>query len=230
MRRPQADRRIPLRESSALHIGQGEDGQHATELGVPGGLAGHHLIHRDAGAGLGALRAPGGHAGQEAGGAGLVDVVGTLVAEAGDDHDVLLRAALRALHETQAHYEVFVAGTARLASAFDGAERLEEVLALLEQQARVVSAMQAVLERGNRVAIGAETGVDSLSECSLVIAPFAAHGCTGGTIGDPGSHTYGLPPSPLSGSRCECEAHFNAQRRLNGRPLRDLGSGARCHG
>ena len=51
------------------------------ELGVPARLPRHELVHRDPGPELRALGAPGGHAGQEARGPGLVDVVGPLVAE-----------------------------------------------------------------------------------------------------------------------------------------------------
>ena len=51
------------------------------ELGVPARLPRHELVHRDARAELRALGALGGDAGQEAGGARLVDVVGPLVAE-----------------------------------------------------------------------------------------------------------------------------------------------------
>ncbi len=112
-------------------------------------------------------------------------VIGRTLAEVEDcDHnnDALLSAALQALREAQAQHEVFIAGTARLASAFDGIERLGEVLKLLEQQVAMVQLMRTVLDQGNRVAIGKETGVESLSDCALVLAPYRAAG-SGGTIG-----------------------------------------------
>ena len=113
-------------------------------------------------------------------------VVGRTLAEVedGDEgEDPLLAAALRALREARARHEVFVGGTAKLAAAFDGVEQLGEVLRLLEQQVVMVAVMRTVLDRGNRVAIGAETGVPSLSECSLVLAPYSVEGTDGGTIG-----------------------------------------------
>ncbi len=105
------------------------------------------------------------------------------VEDCDDGEDPLLAAALRALREAQAHHEVFVGGTAKLTAAFMDAEELSEVLSLLEQQAVVVAAMRSALDRGNRVAIGAETGVPSLSECSLVLAPYSVSDAHGGTVG-----------------------------------------------
>ena len=112
-------------------------------------------------------------------------VVGRTLAEVedGDEgEDPLLAAALRALREARARHEVFVGGTAKLAAAFDGVGQLGEVLRLLEQQVVMVTVMRPVLDRGNRVAIGEETGVPSLSECSLVLAPYSVEGTDGGTI------------------------------------------------
>ena len=44
-------------------------------------------------------------------------------------------------------------------------------------------AVQRVLDRGLRVAIGAETGVQNLNECSLVVAPYQVEGADAGSIG-----------------------------------------------
>ena len=113
-------------------------------------------------------------------------VVGLTLAEVedGDEgEDPLLAAALRALREARVHHEVFVGGTAKLAAAFDGGEQLSGVLKLLEQHVVVVAVMRTVLDRGNRVAIGAETGVASLADCSLVLAPYSVAGTFDGTIG-----------------------------------------------
>ena len=57
------------------------------------------------------------------------------------------------------------------------------VLTILEQQIVVVSLIRDVLDRGMRVAIGEETGVDTLAECSLVVAPYSIEGEPAGTIG-----------------------------------------------
>jgi len=103
-------------------------------------------------------------------------------ADASDD-DPLMSAALAALSEAARLVELRVGGASRLASAFDGMEQLSEVLALLEEQIVVVSLIRDVLDRGMRVAIGPETGVGPLAECSLVIAPYRADDDTQGTIG-----------------------------------------------
>ena len=110
----------------------------------------------------------------------------------GGGEDRLLAAALRALREARAHHEVFVGGTAKLAAAFDGVEQLGDVLRLLEQQVVMAALMRRVLDRGNRVAIGNETGVPSLSQCSLVLAPFSM-GAETGTIGVLGSTRMDYP-------------------------------------
>ena len=113
-------------------------------------------------------------------------VVGRTLAEIDDcdqPDDKLLAAAIAALREARAHHEVFVGGISKLADAFDAVEQLSEVLGLLEQQLVVVTLMRRVLDRGLRVAIGEETGMPSLTECSLVLAPYSAEGTDGGTIG-----------------------------------------------
>ena len=112
--------------------------------------------------------------------------VGRTLAEVEDcdeGEDPLLAAAVRALREARAHHEVFVGGTSKLAAAFDAVGQLSAVLMLLEQQVVVVTLMRTVLDRGNRVAIGEETGLPSLADCALVLAPYSAEGTDGGTIG-----------------------------------------------
>ena len=47
----------------------------------------------------------------------------------------------------------------------------------------VVSLIRDVLDRGMRVAIGQETGVEPLADCSLVVAPYSVEGETTGMIG-----------------------------------------------
>lgn len=97
--------------------------------------------------------------------------------------DRLVGAALEA-HATPAHSPtVHVGGRSQVAGVFSETERVAQVLQLFERQLLVVSLIQDVLDRGLRVAIGAETGVQNLSDCSLVVAPYNVDGSTAGTIG-----------------------------------------------
>jgi heat-inducible transcriptional repressor len=47
----------------------------------------------------------------------------------------------------------------------------------------VVSLLRDVMDRGLSVAIGTETGMQTLSECSLVVSPYEVDGRPVGTIG-----------------------------------------------
>ena len=78
---------------------------------------------------------------------------------------------------------VFVEGTSRIADAFDATVQLREILGELEQQLTVVSMLEDVINRGLTVAIGSETGMAPLAECSVVVAPFMIGGEPAGTIG-----------------------------------------------
>ncbi|MFM7062009.1 MAG: heat-inducible transcriptional repressor HrcA [Actinomycetes bacterium] len=85
--------------------------------------------------------------------------------------------AARALDEVRAARhsdgeQVFVDGTSRMAGSFDAKETVEAVLGILEQQYVVVSLLKDLVDSGLRVAIGSETGVEPLAECSLVVAPY----------------------------------------------------------
>jgi heat-inducible transcriptional repressor len=78
--------------------------------------------------------------------------------------------------------EVYVGGTARMAGSFQAVETVREVLTILEQQLVVVTLLRDVVDRGLEVAIGAETGVEPLAECSLVVAPYQVGGEPAGSI------------------------------------------------
>jgi heat-inducible transcriptional repressor len=69
-----------------------------------------------------------------------------------------------------------------VASAFKAVESVSQVLMILEQQLVVVSLLADVVERGLSVAIGSETGVAPLSECSLVVSPYEVDGEHAGSI------------------------------------------------
>jgi len=99
--------------------------------------------------------------------------------------DDLVERALGAIRVTaeEERRHVFVEGSANMAGAFETVSTLQEVLHVLEQQITVVSLLEDVLHRGLSVAIGSETGVAPLAECSVVVAPFMVGGEHAGTIG-----------------------------------------------
>lgn len=98
--------------------------------------------------------------------------------------DALVVAALLALTDQEIDADaVFVGGASRMAGSFEAIETVRQVLTILEQQIVVVSLLRDVLDRGLSVAIGSETGVEPLAECSLVVAPYTVDGEGVGTIG-----------------------------------------------
>jgi len=78
---------------------------------------------------------------------------------------------------------VHVGGRSSVAGVFDEAETVGQVLQLFERQFLVVTLIKDVLDRGLRVAIGAETGVQNLNECSLVVSNYQVEGADAGSIG-----------------------------------------------
>jgi heat-inducible transcriptional repressor len=100
--------------------------------------------------------------------------------------DGIVSAARRALwdhHDSEAD-QVFIGGAARMASTFQAVDTVRQVLAGLEQQYVLVSLLREALGDSRlEVAIGAEHGVDSLAECSIVVAPYDVDGFHAGTIG-----------------------------------------------
>jgi heat-inducible transcriptional repressor len=80
------------------------------------------------------------------------------------------------------HDRVYVEGASRVAAAFDAVDPVKRVLTILEQQLVVVSLIADVLDRGLNVAIGTETGVEPLRDCSVVVAPYDIGGDQAGSI------------------------------------------------
>lgn len=78
---------------------------------------------------------------------------------------------------------LYIGGTDRMAAAFEAVEQVRQVLGLLEQQLVVVSLLRDVLDRGLQVAIGSETGMTTLADCSIVVAPYEVEGEPVGTVG-----------------------------------------------
>jgi heat-inducible transcriptional repressor len=78
---------------------------------------------------------------------------------------------------------VYVGGTASLAAAFQAVDVVRSVLTALEQQYVVVTLLRDMIDRGLSVAIGAEHGIEPLSVCSVVVAPYLVDGEPVGTVG-----------------------------------------------
>ena len=90
-------------------------------------------------------------------------------------------SALRETVEAEAPH-VFVDGRSRIAGSFDARETIEAVLGILEQQFVVVSLLKELVDGGLAVAIGSESGVAPLADCSLVVAPYQVGGESAGAI------------------------------------------------
>lgn len=96
----------------------------------------------------------------------------------------LAREAVSAIHaaaEAEGR-QVYVEGTSRIAGSFDAKETVESVLGVLEQHFVVVSLLKDLIDGGITVAIGSETGVETLADCSLVVAPYESGGEPAGAI------------------------------------------------
>ncbi|MCO5317274.1 MAG: heat-inducible transcriptional repressor HrcA [Microthrixaceae bacterium] len=75
---------------------------------------------------------------------------------------------------------LYVDGTSRIANVFDARETVESVLTVLEKQFVVVGLLKEIVDSGLTVAIGSETGVEPLAQCSVVVAPYRSDsGATG---------------------------------------------------
>ncbi|MEQ8716951.1 MAG: heat-inducible transcriptional repressor HrcA [Acidimicrobiales bacterium] len=80
------------------------------------------------------------------------------------------------------HEQFYVGGTPTVASLFAATEQVREVLSILEKQYVMVTLVRDVIDRGLTVAIGSETGVEPLAECSVVVAPYLVEGSPAGQI------------------------------------------------
>jgi heat-inducible transcriptional repressor len=101
--------------------------------------------------------------------------------------DRIVHSALATLggvaDEGDPHPQVFVGGAAHMASAFEAVSTIRQVLGILEQQYVLVTLIKDVLDRGLSVSIGAEHGIQSLADCSIVVAPYEIEGEPAGTVG-----------------------------------------------
>ena len=116
---------------------------------------------------------------------GPLAVIATVASAADTAADAIVervRAAALADADTDADH-VFVNGASRMAASFDAVETVRSVLTILEQQLVVVSLLRDVVDRGLNVAIGSETGMQTLADCALVVAPYTVDGEQVGTVG-----------------------------------------------
>ncbi len=118
----------------------------------------------------------------------LVDVpshLATAPAPTGDaELDSLVELTWRALHRAgDVDSSVFVGGAAQVPMAFEAAETVRSVLAILEKQYVMMTLIRDVIDRGLRVAIGTETGLEHLNEASLVVAEYTIDGEPVGQVG-----------------------------------------------
>jgi heat-inducible transcriptional repressor len=79
--------------------------------------------------------------------------------------------------------EVYLGGVSHMTDQFPAIETVREVLEILEQSFVVVSLISDLLASGKSVVIGAESGLASLAECSIVVAPYTLDDEPAGTIG-----------------------------------------------
>ncbi|MCY3785347.1 MAG: heat-inducible transcriptional repressor HrcA [bacterium] len=104
---------------------------------------------------------------------GLAAPVARLVASAAD----ALRDGAGGLAE-----HLFVGGHATVVRSFGEVQVAQRILGLLERHYAVVSLLADIVDRGMRVAIGGETGLVPLSECSVVVSPYLVEGRRAGTV------------------------------------------------
>jgi heat-inducible transcriptional repressor len=96
--------------------------------------------------------------------------------------DGAVERAVQALVGDVEGEHVYVGGAAQIASAFDAVDTVRRVLGTLEQQYLLVGLLRDLLDRGLTVSIGTEHGLEPLSECSIVVAPYDVDGEPAGTI------------------------------------------------
>jgi heat-inducible transcriptional repressor len=98
----------------------------------------------------------------------------------------VVRESVAALHADRPTVEgesVFIGGSSRIAESFDGVETVRRVLSLLEQELLVVSLVQDILDKGLSVAIGSETGHETLATSAVIVAPVTIDGENIGAVG-----------------------------------------------
>jgi len=101
------------------------------------------------------------------------------------DIDAVAFPAVAAISESRERErpELRVREVAKTASAFDELSKVTRVLETIEQRLSLVEVLRRLVEANELVAIGGESGVDALADCSLVVAPCEVDGAVVGSIG-----------------------------------------------
>ncbi|MEA2685627.1 MAG: heat-inducible transcriptional repressor [Actinomycetota bacterium] len=87
-------------------------------------------------------------------------------------------------HHSREAEQVYVDGASHMAATFEAVATVRQVLTILEQQYVVVSLLREALHDDRlNVVIGTEHRVESLAECSIIVAPYEVDGGRAGTIG-----------------------------------------------
>ncbi|MBS1848867.1 MAG: heat-inducible transcription repressor HrcA, partial [Actinobacteria bacterium] len=109
--------------------------------------------------------------------------------------DRVLAACVATQDSPDAHDadQVYVGGTAQMTESFEAIGTVRQVLSILEQQLVVVTLLRDVMDRGLQVAIGAETGIEPLADCSVVVAPYEIDGRPAGSLALLGSTRMDYP-------------------------------------
>lgn len=119
-------------------------------------------------------------------------LVGTVLSDSvqmpsgSDAPATLVRDAVATLHAERPRVEgesVYIGGSSRIAESYDGVGTVREVLSILEKELLVVSLVQDIIDKGLSVAIGAETGHETLATSAVVVAPVTVDGETIGAVG-----------------------------------------------
>lgn len=106
------------------------------------------------------------------------------VGPTGDESaDIVVAESLRLLGGDDRAADLYIGGAANMANQFNAVGTVQSVLEVLEEQLLVVGLLAGLVDRGLHVAIGSETGLEPLSECSVVVAPYEVDGKRAGSIG-----------------------------------------------
>lgn len=99
--------------------------------------------------------------------------------------DTVAFEAIAAINEARerGRPQLRVREVAKTASALDELSKVARVLDTIEQRLSLVEVLRRLIDEGEAVSIGDETGVAALEDCALVVAPCEVEGTVVGSIG-----------------------------------------------